>query len=133
MLSRMPGYDLVIIKARHRDEAPLTVHDSQTTFASLTWTGRMLEQDGLAAPQEVFIHTEVLRARPDVNSVIHIHPPGIVAYTIAEKALLPTLGGYSSGSFTLVMRGLPNYPAAFDQHVACRSQLRQPRLWPACP
>ena len=46
-------------------------------------------REGLAPPTEVFIHTEVLRARPELNSVIHMHPQNIVAYTIAEKPLLP--------------------------------------------
>lgn len=38
---------------------------------------------------EVFIHSEVYRARPDVNSVIHTHPPNAVALSATGKLLLP--------------------------------------------
>ena len=36
---------------------------------------------------EVFIHSEVLRARPDVNSVVHAHPIHTVAFSSLGKAL----------------------------------------------
>jgi L-fuculose-phosphate aldolase len=36
---------------------------------------------------EVFIHTEIYRARPDINAVIHSHPPYSVALTAAGLPL----------------------------------------------
>jgi L-fuculose-phosphate aldolase len=38
---------------------------------------------------EVFIHSEVLRARPDINSVIHTHPIHAVAFSSLGRPLLP--------------------------------------------
>ena len=38
---------------------------------------------------EVFIHSEVLRARPDVQSVLHTHPTHAVAFSSLGKPLLP--------------------------------------------
>jgi L-fuculose-phosphate aldolase len=38
---------------------------------------------------EVFIHSEVLRARPDINSVIHTHAMHAVAFSSLAKPLLP--------------------------------------------
>lgn len=38
---------------------------------------------------EVFIHSEIYKARPDVNSVIHTHPTHAVALTATGKPLLP--------------------------------------------
>ena len=38
---------------------------------------------------EVFIHSEVLRARPDLNAVIHTHAPHAVAFSSLGKELLP--------------------------------------------
>jgi len=35
------------------------------------------------------IHTEVLRARPDVHAVVHSHPPHAIALGAAEAPLLP--------------------------------------------
>ncbi|MDH7798393.1 MULTISPECIES: class II aldolase/adducin family protein [unclassified Beijerinckia] len=40
---------------------------------------------------EVFIHSEVLRARPDANAVIHTHPSHVVAFSSLGKPLLPVV------------------------------------------
>src|SRR5687768_6170842 len=75
---RMPGTELVLIKARGPMEAPLS-YTTPGDLAVVDMDGRLVEaREGLAAPAEVFIHTEVLRARPELNSVIHIHPANIV-------------------------------------------------------
>jgi ribulose-5-phosphate 4-epimerase/fuculose-1-phosphate aldolase len=38
---------------------------------------------------EVFIHSEIFKARPDVNSVIHAHPDHAVALSATGRPLLP--------------------------------------------
>ena len=38
---------------------------------------------------EVFIHSEVLRARPDINSVVHTHATHAVAFSSLGRQLLP--------------------------------------------
>lgn len=38
---------------------------------------------------EVWIHAEVLRARPDMNAVLHTHPEHAVAFSSLGKPLLP--------------------------------------------
>ena len=60
-------------------------------------------------PLEVFIHTEVYRARPAVNSVIHIHPPNVVLFTVCDKPLLPIYGSYDPSSLQLLLDGIPTY------------------------
>jgi L-fuculose-phosphate aldolase len=37
---------------------------------------------------EVFIHTEILRARSDVNCVVHTHPPHAIALSAGKRPLL---------------------------------------------
>jgi ribulose-5-phosphate 4-epimerase/fuculose-1-phosphate aldolase len=69
---------------------------------------RSQDQD-LAVPIEVFIHTAVYRARPEVNSVIHIHPPTVVLFTICDKPLLPLYGAYDPAGVQLVLEGIPRY------------------------
>lgn len=45
---------------------------------------------GIRAPAEVYLHTEVLKARPDVNSVAHFHDDLATTFTIVKnKPLLP--------------------------------------------
>jgi len=108
--ARIPNSDLVVIKARGGAEAPLS-YTTPEDLCVVDMDGKMVEgKEGQAAPAEVYIHTEVLRARPDLNSVIHIHPQNIVAYTIAEKPLLPIIGAYNPGALSIITRGLPAYP-----------------------
>jgi L-ribulose-5-phosphate 4-epimerase len=38
---------------------------------------------------EVFIHTEIYKARPDVNSIIHVHPTHAVALSATGRQLRP--------------------------------------------
>ena len=38
---------------------------------------------------EVFIHSEVLRARPDVQAVVHTHAPHAVAFSSLGRELVP--------------------------------------------
>ena len=38
---------------------------------------------------EVFIHTEIMRARPEIHSVVHVHPQHAIAFSSLGKPLLP--------------------------------------------
>jgi L-fuculose-phosphate aldolase len=67
-----------------------------------------LEHDGrFDPPAEIYIHTEIYRAREDVNSVVHGHPEWPVALSIADQPILPV--HYYSGLFH------PSIPI-FDEH-----------------
>lgn len=107
---RIPGTEHFLIKARGPQESPLSF-TTPDDLAVIDMDGKLLEgRAGLASPAEVFIHTEVLRARPDVNSVIHIHPSNVVAFTIANRPILPIVGAYNPSGLRLVADGVPVYP-----------------------
>jgi ribulose-5-phosphate 4-epimerase/fuculose-1-phosphate aldolase len=44
---------------------------------------------------EVFIHTEIMRARPDVQCVVHTHPPHCIVFGALGKKMQP-IGHYGS-------------------------------------
>lgn len=107
---RIPGTDKILIKARGPLEAPLSFTRPED-LAIVDIDGRLLEgREGLAPPSEVFIHTEVLRQRADIQSVIHIHPANVVAFTIVAKPVLPVIGAYNPSALRLVTEGIPTYP-----------------------
>jgi len=54
----------------------------------VSWEGEVLEGDG-RRPLEYPIHTELMRARPDVQSVVHTHAPWAVAFASTEEPLRP--------------------------------------------
>lgn len=61
--------------------------------------------------QEVFMHGEIYKARPDVMAVLHAHTPAIVAFTESSVALRPVING---GTF--IGAGFPLHDIrTFDQ------------------
>lgn len=67
------------------------------------------DTDGWAVPNELPIHTEVLRARPDVDAVLHCHPPAVLLAGIEEVVLRPIVGAYSIPAARLALAGVPTY------------------------
>lgn len=63
-----------------------------------------------SAPNELPIHTEVLRARPDVQAVVHVHPPAVVAADLAGLPLRPIVGAYNIPAMRMAQEGVPIYP-----------------------
>ena len=70
------------------------------------------DADGYAVPNELPLHTEVLRARPDVAAVVHAHPPDTVAADLAGLALRPIVGAFDIPGAHLAAGGVPVYPRA---------------------
>ncbi len=58
---------------------------------------------------EVFIHTEIMRARPEISCVVHTHPPHSVAFGSLERPLLSV--GHEGSLFA---GGLPVFSETTD-------------------
>ncbi len=58
---------------------------------------------------EVYIHSEVMRARPDINCVIHTHPEHVVAFSSLGKPLSPI-----SNDGTMFSAGVPVFSETTD-------------------
>ena len=67
-------------------------------------------RDGWRAPAELAIHTEVLRARPDADCVVHAHPRAVVAASLAGVPLLPIVGAFDIPAMRLAEAGIATYP-----------------------
>jgi ribulose-5-phosphate 4-epimerase/fuculose-1-phosphate aldolase len=67
---------------------------------------------GYRVPAELPLHTEVLRSRPDVQSVVHAHPFAVVAADLAGLAVRPILGAYDIPGAHLAAGGVPVHPRA---------------------
>jgi 3,4-dihydroxyphthalate decarboxylase len=66
--------------------------------------------DGTKAPNELPIHQEVLKARPDVRAVVHVHPPSVVAADLGGLELRPIVGAYNIPAMRMALGGIPVYP-----------------------
>jgi ribulose-5-phosphate 4-epimerase/fuculose-1-phosphate aldolase len=67
---------------------------------------------GWAVPNELPIHGELLRARPDVDAVVHCHPPAVLVAGVEEVPLRPVFGAYHIPAARLAIDGIPVYPRA---------------------
>jgi ribulose-5-phosphate 4-epimerase/fuculose-1-phosphate aldolase len=61
------------------------------------------------APNELPIHTEVMRRRPSVTAVVHAHPPAVVAASLLDAPLVPLYGAYDIPGARLAADGIPTW------------------------
>jgi ribulose-5-phosphate 4-epimerase/fuculose-1-phosphate aldolase len=107
--ARIPGTDHLLIKARGPGESGVR-YTTAADVVEADMEGNIIGlPEGLASPREIYIHTWMYRKRPEINSVIHIHPPTIVTFTIVDQPLLPIYGAYDPGSLRLLLDGVPLY------------------------
>lgn len=103
------GFGHLSVRLPNSDHFMLTRHSlamnaQPEDFLIFDLDGRKLEGAG-DAPGEYPIHLEILRARPDVGSVIHYHGMYSTAFTTSEERLRPIhLNG------TLFHDGIPVHP-----------------------
>jgi len=65
---------------------------------------------GWSVPNELPLHTEVLRTRSEVSAVVHAHPPSVVAADLAGIAIRPIVGAFDIPGTQLARGGVPVYP-----------------------
>src|SRR4051794_34496050 len=83
--TRIPGRDAFVIQIGSTSRAEV----SPESMLVVDYDGNVLEGDG-QPPSELPIHLEILRARPDVQSVLHSHMELAIAFTMMEGVkLLP--------------------------------------------
>jgi ribulose-5-phosphate 4-epimerase/fuculose-1-phosphate aldolase len=96
---RVPGTDYVLIKGRGKvkdgddwyytfDEDDL-IKTTTEKVVLVDLNGSRLEDGNTYPPDEVVLHTEVYKKRPDVQSVIHTHQLYATAFGCAGKRILP--------------------------------------------
>lgn len=88
--ARIPGTDRVLIKPKH---SPRTRGMDTLTAAHMVeidLDGNLVRGEEIP-PAERFIHTEIYRARPDVQAVVHTHQPKSTLLGIVGLPILPLL------------------------------------------
>lgn len=83
--ARLPEGDRFLVQSVHASRAGLSPDDLYT----LTLDGEIVDgPSGTRPVSEYHIHSEIYRARPDVNAVLHAHPEVPVLFTVAKGAKL---------------------------------------------
>jgi ribulose-5-phosphate 4-epimerase/fuculose-1-phosphate aldolase len=107
--ARLPQSDRIVIRARGPAETGVR-YTSDNDVIEIDLNGRRVDNDtddGYSPPIEVHIHTEIYRRRPEVNSVVHVHPSMVVLLTICDIPLLPIYGAYDPHSLRIALAAVP--------------------------
>ncbi len=99
--TRLPGRDAFGIQTGSTSRAEVT----PDSMLVVDYDGKVLAGDG-QPPSELPIHIEILKARPDVHSVLHSHMELAIAFTMIEGVkLLPMRARASRWK-----SGIPTHP-----------------------
>jgi len=113
---RVPGTDEILVRGRNQtDVSPAFVEPDAI---------RRVDMDGnpgedLAdywVPPERFIGTTIMKARPEINCVIHAHPPAQVLCSITGVDIRPIVGSQNHAGAALAHDGIPIYPRSLLIH-----------------
>ncbi len=83
--ARVPGTDRFLL-GMNRFTHGRTRPEDLLTF---DLEGRKVDGPDIPLPRETFIYTETLKARADVESVVHVHMPTSLAFGVARLDILP--------------------------------------------
>jgi ribulose-5-phosphate 4-epimerase/fuculose-1-phosphate aldolase len=110
---RIVETDTFLIRARGPKESGVR-YTTSDEILQVDMAGKAFgaNEAGLKPPLEVFIHSEIYRARADVQSVIHMHPPHVVAATVCGYQLTPIYGAYDPRSAQLAIDGIPVFESS---------------------
>ncbi|QIN80011.1 class II aldolase/adducin family protein [Rubrobacter marinus] len=123
---RVPGTDdEMLIRCRGEEERGVR-YTRKEAIRRVDLDGR---GDELGAryevPKEHPIHGETLKARPEVGSVIHAHPPATLICGITDLELRPIFGAFNMPAARMALDGVPVFPRSF---LISRPELAAPLL-----
>ena len=116
--ARIPGTNRIFVRARGPAELGVR-YTTRDEVVEVDLDGKPVAgmPQGLRGPSEIYIHTGIFRARPEVNAVLHMHPPTVVLFTITGKPLMPIYGAYDPHGLGMALDDIP----LFDRSVLINS------------
>ncbi|MEA2641311.1 MAG: 3,4-dihydroxyphthalate decarboxylase [Chloroflexota bacterium] len=106
---RVPGTDDILVRGRPHVDKGLRFAEPSSIIRVGPDAIPVGDNTGVARVSEIYLHTEVYKRRPEVNAVIHAHPPGAVLCTINNVPLRPIFGGFNPGAASMAGAGVPIY------------------------
>lgn len=105
------GDDTMLIKAKGPGQVGLR-YTRPRDIVRVDWDANMVDGPGdLQPPSESFLHIWIYKMRPDVMSVVHVHPEHAVLLSITGKPIVPAYGPFRPGD-NFAREGVPIYPDA---------------------
>jgi ribulose-5-phosphate 4-epimerase/fuculose-1-phosphate aldolase len=105
------GPDRLLVRCRGpRERGLLFTRPDDIRVTSLD--GLVDPGDEYSLPNELALHAELLRQRPEYSAVVHAHPVAVVTASLAEVPLRPIFGAFNIPAMRLALDGIPTYPRA---------------------
>jgi ribulose-5-phosphate 4-epimerase/fuculose-1-phosphate aldolase len=121
--ARIPETDEMYIRGRGDGESGL-LFTTEEYVLRVDFDGRGVPVGGpVGNPQELPIHGEIYKARPEAGCVVHAHPPGALLCGITGVELRPIFLAYDPSAMRLGLDGVPVFPRA---HTLTRPE----QVWP---
>ncbi|CAJ1511200.1 MULTISPECIES: class II aldolase/adducin family protein [Mycolicibacterium] len=108
------GDDLMLVRCRSDgDRGVAFTESSDIRLVHFDGSaGAAGELDGYRVPNELPIHSECLRAKPQNQAVAHLHPPEVVAASLAGITIRPIYGAFDIPGAWMARAGVPVYERA---------------------
>ncbi len=112
---RISDTDTMLIKGKGPGEVGLRYTRERDIISVDFNANKVAGADDLQPPSESYLHIWLYKLRPDVWSVIHVHPEHAVLLTICNTEVLPIYGAYGPGA-RLAVEGVRTYPRSITIH-----------------
>ena len=93
--ARIPGTDRIVVKPKHSPAVRSMAALGPADLVVVDLDGSLVEERQVVSttrpPAEVFIHTEIYRARPDVSAVVHTHQRAATLAGVLGLSIRPVL------------------------------------------
>jgi ribulose-5-phosphate 4-epimerase/fuculose-1-phosphate aldolase len=109
--SRTSDPSVIAIRGRSQSDTGL-LYASPSDVVEVTFDGEVVGESEARPPRESHLHLEVLRLRPDVQSVVHVHPRWVVALRAAGLRLEPIYGAYDPEGLRLALGDIAYFPSS---------------------
>src|SRR5262245_38502275 len=121
--ARTPGTAEMFIRGRGNGESGL-LFTREEDVLRVDFDGSGIPADApVGNPQELPIHGEIYKARPEAMCVVHAHPPGALLCGITGIALRPILLAYDPSAARFGLDGVPVFPRSM-------TLTRPEEVWP---
>lgn len=113
--TREPGTDNILIRGRPLvDKGLRFAEPSSVMRVGLDDAQPVGDNGDVERVGEIYLHTDLYRYRPDVNAVIHAHPPGVLLCTLNGVKLRPIFSGFEPGAMRIALYDLA---PVFDRSI----------------
>lgn len=109
-VSLRSGPNRMLLRCRTGMESGLAFTQAEAVH-EVSFDGEVLDgKSDFEIPTELPIHGEILKARPEINAVVHAHPRASVVCSISGLEMKPIIGGFDPNAMALGDAGVPVFP-----------------------